>query len=298
MLFYILNYLLYLHAISQIIHYFSPTTYYQYSNIIKTYCQNTLIVVGFNCIYLYSRGQLFITKVMIEVNAFVEYFNLNVLLDICNGGDGLVDEKIKFISFIKNGLVVNNFFLESVYEKNVLVNKNINFDFDLLAYCTFEDPNYIVLYKSIPDNLEYKLVNYKFIQIELILGAISFNIKLNNPNYDFYVVNNKIDYDFVLYILKIHYSNRIASLSEDILFNYKINIIDQNVNMIDLNRNKILTFKENDYIITGIIVDDPVDNPVDKPIDILTKAQNRKITENMIFSQEDKEIEEYVEVSK
>jgi hypothetical protein len=233
---------------------------------------------------------------MIEVNAFVEYFNLN-------GGDGLVDEKIKFISFIKNGLVVNNFFLESTYEKNVLVSKNINFDFDLLAYCTFEEPNYIALYKSIPDNLEYKLVKYKFIQIEVILGAISFNIKLNNQNYNFYVVNNKIDYDFVLYILKIHYLNRIVSVSEDILFNYKINIIDQNVNMIELNRNKILTFQENDYMITGIIVDDPIDNPIDNPIEevpisILTEVQNRKITENMIFSQEDKDIEEYVEVSK
>jgi hypothetical protein len=122
------------------------------------------------------------------------------------------------------------------------------------------------------------------------------------------VVNNKIDYDFVLYILKIHYLNRIVSLSDDMLFNYKINILDQNVNMIELNRNKTLTFQENDYIIidnpVDTLLDNPVDtlvdNPVDTLVDILTEVQNGKITENMIFNKEDKEIEieEYVEVSK
>lgn len=291
MLFYILDFILYLHAISQIIHFLSPTTYVRYMNIINTYFQNTVIVIGFNCIYLYSRGQLFLIKLMIEVNAFVDYFNINGVLDIWNGGEGLTDEKIKFISFVKNGHVESNYFLDSIYEKEALINKNMNYD--LLAFCTFDKPNYIVLYKSIPDNLEYRPLNFKFIYVEVELENSSpFKIDLCNEYYNFYVVNNTIDPEFVLYILKIHYLSNISYLSDETLLNYKINIIDQDATMISLDSNKTLTFHEDNYIITEKV----------NPFAILLEAQNRKITDNMTFSKEEnieeEKEEEYVEVDK
>ena len=285
MLYYILDFILYIHAISLILNFFYPITYEVYLNRLKTYFQNTLIIVGFNSIYLYSRVQLFLIKLVIEVNAFIEYFNLNGLLDVWNGGDGLVHDKVKFISFIKNGLVVNNYFLDnSIFEKNAFINKNI--DFDLIAYFTFDQSNYMVLYHSIPDNLEYRQVNYKFIQIEIVLGDICFNIKLSNESYNFYVVNNKIDCEFILYFLKIYYIDRITSLSNDVLLNYKINIIDQDVNKIELDRNKTLTFQENSYILTE------TQETQETKVDILLEAQNRKVTDSMVFSENEEEQEQ------
>ena len=85
MLYYILDFILYIHAISLILNFFYPITYELYLNRLKIYFQNTLIIVGFNSIYLYSRVQLFLIKLVIEVNAFIEYFNLNGLLDVWNG---------------------------------------------------------------------------------------------------------------------------------------------------------------------------------------------------------------------
>lgn len=293
MLYYILDFILYIHAISLILKFFCPITYELYLNRLKTYFQNTVIVIGFNCIYLYSRAQLFLVKLMIEVNAFIEYFNLNELLDVWNGGDGLTNDKVKFISFIKNGLVVNNYFLDnSIFEKNALINKNI--DFDLIAYFTFifDQSNFIVLYHSIPDNLEYRQVNYKFIQIEIVLEDICFNIKLSNERYNFYVVNNKIDCEFILYLLKNYYIDKINSLSNDELLNYKINIIDQDVNKIELDRNKTLTFQENNYILTEA---QETPETQETKVDILLEAQNRKVTDSIVFSENEEEQKNVVE---
>ena len=66
------------------------------------------------------------------------------------------------------------------------------------------------------------------------------NIKLQEINYNYYVVNNEINSDIIWYLINEQF-NIFSDLYDK---NYTIHLIDQNVGMVDLtNRDKILLNK-------------------------------------------------------
>jgi len=93
----------------------------------------------------------------------------------------------------------------------------------------------------------YELCDYKFISMTIeITNSVdstlnkTLNIKLQEINYNYYVVNNEINSDIIWYLINEQF-NIFSDLYDK---NYTIHLIDQNVGMVDLtNRDKILLNK-------------------------------------------------------
>jgi hypothetical protein len=86
----------------------------------------------------------------------------------------------------------------------------------------------------------------KFILSEIILEDKKINIdfKINNQNY--YVCDNIFTSKFIVYFLNEYYSEEIKDLSLDKIMNYKVKILDQNVNEESFDfKNKIKINKTN-----------------------------------------------------
>jgi hypothetical protein len=101
------------------------------------------------------------------------------------------------------------------------------------------------------------------------------------------MVNNWIDDLFILHLLKLYY--KMEHYSNEYLLNYRLSIIDQDVNIIDVDNTDIIHFELNKYVIKK-----KTQNTC-----VLKEAMNRKITASMTFNNDlDEDIieNEYVEI--
>jgi hypothetical protein len=95
--------------------------------------------------------------------------------------------------------------------------------------------------------LFYDLCNYKFMSCSLRLkhNGQTYNLKLQTPDENYYVVNNMLNSLVVCYLLKRQHG--IDIFAENI--KYDLTIIDNKINHVVLTENQELTFRENDYVI-------------------------------------------------
>ena len=95
-----------------------------------------------------------------------------------------------------------------------------------------------------------KPVSYKFILFEIIIGDLSINIDLNSKN-NYLLYGNKIDKDFILYFLNKYHKEEIKNLDETTINNYKIRLIDENINMNEYDSNAIIFIDKHKYNIVN-----------------------------------------------
>ena len=305
MLLYIFNYILHLHFIHQLLHYFLPETYNSCYNFVKKNTEKTAVCFIFNCIYYYSVLQLYASKANVFFIAIWNNNNLVTVKDFINDfithdNNLFSEEKYNFISIIKNGDL-----LEKIIVNQNNLSKSINDffkyeNFDIIIYHHFNKNIFMITYNknNIPFDLnecDYHYTNFKFIQIEVNIRDISFLIDLKTEEYNFYITDNFIDSNLIIYILKTYYSKKIENLNNEDLMNYTLKIIDHEVNVIEINNTDILYFHQSNYIITKKKLEP----------DLLEEAKNRKVSSSMNFIKEEnndmEEIiveDEYIDVKK
>jgi hypothetical protein len=83
--------------------------------------------------------------------------------------------------------------------------------------------------------------NIKFLSFNVRYKENVYEIKLHNEKENFYTINNKIDKDFLKFQLK----NMGVDVCEE--FPYKIELIDHNVNIIELDDKHEIIIKKDDY---------------------------------------------------
>ena len=104
-------------------------------------------------------------------------------------------------------------------------------------------------YTCIPLSPEYTQSNLKFISILITHNNNkTHQIELKTENYNHYIVNNILNKYFFMYYL-INILN--IEINND-NFDYKISLIDHNVNVIELTPKDYIIIKENDYEIKQI----------------------------------------------
>jgi hypothetical protein len=263
------------------------------------------ILIVFNGIYYYSSYQLILVKTKIYINDWIEFFNLeiikNYIRDFIIYDEYLYDlygetsEKTdNLIYAIKNGNILEILSLQNGSLKTVLQESEIDF----FIYNSLHDIGYNILLKKIDDNLSYEFgkTSYKFLQVEIILEKKSFLVSFSNDKYNFYIINNFINRSFILYFLKTYYKDLIVDCSDEYLSNYKIKIIDQSINLIELVNTDELVFEKNTYVLKSNEL--LCQKEKEKPLDILEDARNRKITSSIIFNvkEEDEIEEEYINI--
>jgi hypothetical protein len=98
----------------------------------------------------------------------------------------------------------------------------------------------------------YDVSNIKFISVNLTYNSTVYPIELKTDNYNHYIVNNVLNIDFFRY-----YLTNVLKIQIEDDFEYKVSIIDQDANFIDLYTHDILVIKENNYEIKKYIsIDD------------------------------------------
>ena len=123
-----------------------------------------------------------------------------------------------------------------------------------------------VFYNKIPTSLNYKLSNVKFIAIDLDYNNNKHLVKLKDTNYNYYIVNNCLNKLFFKYYIK----NILNLQVDDDNFNYIVNIIDNDCNIINILPHQSIIINENDYeIICGKNVNDSKNVNEDNLIDLI-----------------------------
>ena len=158
-------------------------------------------------------------------------------------------EKIYTITTYKDGTKTNFDFLTnsdtlSDLANCLLENKDI---FDLIIVSDKKDESEQINkihYTEFPQILDdYKHSTIKFFSVELEYKDTIHSIELTNENYNHYIVNNVLNKHFFKYYL----TNVLNIEIDKNTFDYKLSVIDHNVNIVELTQNDSLIIKENNY---------------------------------------------------
>jgi hypothetical protein len=110
--------------------------------------------------------------------------------------------------------------------------------------------------------------NIKFLSFDLHYNDKVYDIKLHNDKESFYTVNNKINKDFLKFQLK----QMGADVSED--FNYKITIIDHDVNVVEVDDTQEIVIEKDGYQIQKTNIN--INNNNEKDFNINKEQLNLK----------------------
>ena len=253
--------------------------------------QPILINAGYNIIYIYSLHQIYVNKIISIVNLI--YRSLMTILKKQNLVSNDETKCMQILSFYKNGKEFDQIIYENNKQKNFkcfIEELTPEIDYDLLILSDkVETPNIInkVHYSECPDTTDYTTSNIKFISMELTYNDTPYPVELKNDIYNHYIVNNVLNDEFFKYyllnVLKVEINND--------NFDYKVFVIDHNVNMFELSPTSHIIIKENDYEfivntvnnlvsnkqinVNNMIVDETVINNIEDDKSEDDKSENR-----------------------
>jgi hypothetical protein len=248
-----------------------PQDFEKYKREITDIFQPKIITLSYNVIYYYSYLQIkynklklfimpFINILCVAINNFLKNHNLinfsepspKVVFEIY--GKGVNIKNIFLHDNNKNQ--INNIFNEELKICN-------NYDFVILSDQTKTTCTNKIHYYNFPDtfdNINYKISNIKFISMDLSYNSQIYPIELQNDTYNHYIINNKLNSEFYQYYLK-----NILNISiENDKFDYKVQLIDHNVNILELSPQQELLIKENDYEIININISESIEQNDEK----------------------------------
>jgi hypothetical protein len=189
----------------------------------------------YSLIYYFSFVQIKITKLWCYLNnKYITFIKLNPRLsEIVDKLEKKQQNTIEYIS--------NNSNLVSLEKPH---------HFDFIIYNDFTNTtntnNKLILHELLFNNeIVYEQTKYNFILCEITIGDKIVKIDFKNENYNFMIVNNKIDALFINYFMKKYY--RYEDISDVLWFDYKIKILDQNVNEVVLDTTKEIVLGLENY---------------------------------------------------
>jgi hypothetical protein len=172
--------------------------------------------------------------------------------------------KLQF-SFIKTQNTITSYVKSVPFLNNLLTYVKPDTNSDIYTYtnvsssltiCSKYDEEVNLDYKLIlhynPDSEKIKYIeslkieqsDYKFIMTEITIDDKKFVVHFTNDNYNYLIVENKLDKYFINYFLKTHYNDLVKDLEIE---NYSIKIIDHNVNIVEFDNTKSLLINKTDY---------------------------------------------------
>ena len=185
--------------------------------------QNLLITTLHKCIYYYSKLQILMNTTVYPLIKKSLHRPLIPSMELYKDGVFLCKRN-------------ENEFLAESYDYNYVI-------------CSQPSDNIVnkVIYTSIPSELSYHVSNIKFVSLNVEYNNTIYEIELCNPEYNYYVVNNKIDNMFTIYYLKHVLKKEVNESLED--FTYKLTLMDNNINIIQLDETDTLVITKDNYII-------------------------------------------------
>jgi len=209
--------------------------------------EKVLLNILYKGIQLYSKCQIYIIP---KLKYLYELYNSNSNSNINN-----------YIQYYKNG-----FFYKKDLIKNVKNSKNNdileikNKLYDFVVYNEYQNKLINKVCISIFPfilNTKYEISNIKFLSFSLTIKNLIIDIILKNNIYNYYIVNNIINKTFIYYYLlyiNLEKNKQIQEIIEKYNINintikYKINFMDNNVNIINIDEKSEIIIKKDEYLI-------------------------------------------------
>ena len=205
----------------------------------------------------YTSILIFLTEYAIFAYSFIELKTKKMYKQIKNNSS--VNSLVQKMSSSNNvEIILNNKLVNHLNKESLL--SILPFDNNFVIYSEPESmtsrTHKMIIHKyslATPDDVfKYKLCNYMFISSVLYLETrslmVNYDFKLFYNGDNYFVAENKIDKYVICYLLKVqkkvHFSPENCK--------YKINIIDQNANIVELCENDVLHLHENSYDIVKL----------------------------------------------
>lgn len=209
--------------------------------------EETLINISYNMVYCYSKGQILVTKSSNYVNEFINSNPKYKKMIDSVYAKKVIENEIRQIKPNKHEVIIKHFIdiTEITFQPDddcfYIFTDNIN------AHNTNNMCINKVVLQSQPFSTNYELSNIAFVLVEAMIGSETFPIKLKTENYNYYVVNNRIDLNFVKCYLT---SNYIFDFNLDNLDKINIKVIDNNIEVkeLEITNDKFIVIKKDEYI--------------------------------------------------
>jgi len=188
------------------------------------------IKILYNIIYIYSACQ-------IKCNQ-----GCNYLLPYFKGDDQNDSLKIEQFDISANKLT-------NILEKD-LSNAVKNTLFNILYIATNIKNGTVIANKLIIDKkcvcLEFDMSNITFIALYLNYNDMRYNINLKTDEFNYYLVGNVIDKDFIQYYINTVLNLKFSYVESEIL-SYQLELIDNDVKMLCLNAEQSIIIEKDGY---------------------------------------------------
>ena len=212
---------------------------------------STCFTLSYNSIYLFSAYQQW-------SNNLYNTYCLPYYLNITTNTEFIQWKKYLFptecILFIQNGNIITR---STKHLCNNIENYYIEYDY-IIDDETIDKKIYTKIPKEF-ENVEVSTV--KFILVEFMIGHELLKIQFTTDYYNYAVVNNRINKQFLIYFLRKHYLNNIFHDIHNIdlhnnLDKYLLKIIDSDVNIITITDEDTIVFTKDSFIIERETKDD------------------------------------------
>ena len=208
--------------------------------------ENVLVSVSYKAIYLFSKCQILFGKLSVRVMEFINANpQLKAFIDNIYKKPALRNQICK----VHDGEVcAKNYTADSAnYFEAVAADASFYLFVDNVTAAENGGCVNRVVFKGPPFSSKYELSDVKFILFEIKVGDKFHKINLRGANYNYYVVNNRLDRNFFIYFLK-HYE--ICPLTDQNIKSFEVKTIDQNVNVnnMEITDEHFITILKTDYI--------------------------------------------------
>jgi len=198
-----------------------PLIYYASTNMIVP---NYLLDLSYQLIYYYSKLQLKFMKIQ---NNIITYANSAPFLN-------------NLLTYMKPNTNVATY-TNVMYDLTICskFNEEQHLDYKLILHYNPDDEK-----KKYIESLKTEQADYKFIMTEITVKDKKLVIHFTNDKYNYLIVDNKLNKNFINYFLKTHYNDLVEDFEIE---NYSIKIIDHNVNIIEFDSTKSLLINKTGY---------------------------------------------------
>lgn len=201
--------------------------------------QNIVINISYNCIYFYSKCQIFFINIRKKLNLFIE--TRPALLKLKNDINSFIKckpGKVLMYEFIKDGKITKFYDFDSVNKP----------DFMILSWLDNDNKcvNKKIIYKNGCANVA-EVSDITFILIEIKIGDSNlYKIELKTDKFNYYFVGNKFTKKFFIFYLKQYLE--VDNITSDTQMT--LTIIDHFVNNIKIeltDKNESILLGKNEY---------------------------------------------------
>lgn len=217
-----------------------------------------MVRIGYNLIYCVSLCQIRYNRIKNVVSPKINILGSSINNYLKESGfmiePTMIETKRMLILIDNNGneiskLVTTNI---SINDKELLEvsNKDENYSCIILLDKN-SDTGCIndVFYQNLPESFEYEVSEINFMAIELEHNDKTYVINLKPDGHNYYIVNNSLNQNFFKYYIK----NVLKSPINEDNFDYKVTIIDHNVNIITLLPNQHIILDKHTYQVFPIL---------------------------------------------